>query len=112
MTNLGDFFDFLSKTQRRVFMDVAGIRIGWVRSTFYYKVRHGNLTMLEEKVLAEITNDFVEKFESYRQMVIDFIKGGGVLESYSHPRKGVKQVNKRISKLYEVSTNECPTETR
>lgn len=105
MKNFNDFYHFLSDSQRIVFRDVTFIRMGWVRSTFYYKLNHGNFTILETNELAKIMEDFLSQFDDYKQSVISFVEAGGQLDRCRTPRTHVKNPNKLIDRIYEVSKN-------
>ncbi len=49
-----DYYKSLSAKQKRQFRDQAIAVTGWARSTFFYKMQHGNLTQLKVSALEEL----------------------------------------------------------
>lgn len=112
MINLYDFYLNLTKNERVVCRDVLDIRLGWGRSTFYYKVKHQNLTVPEVRELNLLLNDFHPNFKQYVAMVMNFLDEGNLLSRQKCPRRDQKRNNNLISKVYaQLSENNLSSET-
>lgn len=61
MNNLKSFYERLSRYDRAVFREHIMQMCGWAYGTFYYKMKHGNISKLEEKVVDETINAFLSR---------------------------------------------------
>ncbi len=101
MKKFSDFYESLTIPERAILRDVLDVRLGWGRSTFYYKLRWEHFSRVESREVAAIMGDFQMDMEKYIREVKDFLSSGQTLFRQSTPRKG-KQINKKLDKLYET----------
>ena len=59
--NILKIYRQLPKSDKPIFREAIMQACGWAYGTFYYKMKHGNISKLESKVVSDFVKEFLAR---------------------------------------------------